>query len=90
MCPFFINKEVPEEAVVEAIMEYLTNGKKLLGTLSAEKVLLYGPLLKWYVDHGAVVKAVYHRIDYQLRKIFTSFPEQVTAAWWTGRCVQAA
>ena len=33
--------------------------KKLVGTLFAQKLLLYAPLLRWYVKHGAVITAVY-------------------------------
>ena len=28
------------------------NAKKLLGVMKAEKILLYTPLLKWYIKHG--------------------------------------
>ena len=38
--------------------------KKLVGALFAEKLLVYAPLLRWYVDHGAVIMAVYRTIDY--------------------------
>jgi len=45
---------------------------------------LVAPLLRWYVDHGAVVKRVYRTIDYIPEKIFTWFVEQVTEARRTG------
>lgn len=54
-----------------------------MGALSAEKIWVCS-LLRWYVDHGAVVKAVYQAIDYQSRKIFTWFVEQMTEASRTG------
>ena len=60
------------------------NGKKLVEALSAEKLLVYAPLLRWYVDHKAVIKAVHRTIDYQVGKIFPWFMEQVTAARRTG------
>jgi len=56
------------------------DGKKLVGALSAQKLLLYAPLLRWYVEHGAVIKAVYRTIDDQATKIFTWFVEQMTEA----------
>lgn len=40
------------------------DGKKLVGALSAQKLLLYAPLLRWYVART---------IDYQTTKIFTWF-----------------
>jgi len=91
MCPFFHNKTVPAEAVPEHMKEYLAktgrkrgDGKKLAGALSAERMLVYVPLLQWYVDHGAVVKKVYRTIDYNPGKPFTWFVEQVTEARQTG------
>ena len=91
MCPFFYNKEVPVEAVPQHMLDYLKrtkrnrgNGKKLVGALSAKKILLYAPLLRWYLEHGAVITNVYRTIDYQPSKIFTWFVEQVTEARRTG------
>ena len=91
MCPFFYNKEVPVKAVPKHMLDYLIrtggnrgDGKKLVGALSAEGLLVYAPLLLWYVDHGAVVTKVYRTIDYQPAKIFPWFVEQVTEARWTG------
>ena len=75
MCPFFYNKKVPVEAVPQQKLDYLKrtgrnrgDGKKLVGALSAEKLLVYAPLLRWYVDHGAVITAVYRTIDYTPRQ----------------------
>ena len=91
MCPLFYNKVVPEEAVPVVMKDYLVktgcslvNGRKLLGALSAKKALLFGLLLKRYVVHGAVVKAMCRSTDYQPRKIFTWFVEQVMEAQRTG------
>jgi len=91
MCPFFYNKEMPTEAVPEHMHEYLSKtgrsrvkGKKLVGALSAERMLVYAPLLRWYVSYGAVVKRVYRTIDYIPEKIFTWFVERVTEACRTG------
>ena len=65
MPSFFINKEVPTEAVPQHMKDYLqktgrtrVTSKKLLAALAVEKMLLYVPLLRWYLDHGAIVKAV--------------------------------
>jgi len=91
MCPFFYNKKVPVEAVPKHMADYLTrtgrkrgDGKKLVGALSAERLLVYAPLLLWYVNHGAVVTKVYRTIDYQSAKIFSWFVEQVMEARRTG------
>ena len=54
MCPFFYNKEVPIEAVLQHMLDYLKrtgrkrgDGRKLTGALSAKNILLYAPLLRW-------------------------------------------
>ena len=59
MCPFFYNEEVP----VEAVPQHILDGKKLVGALSAKKILLYAPLLRWYLEHGAVITNVYRTIN---------------------------
>jgi len=91
MCPLFYNKRVPAKAVPEHMKEYLArtgrkhgDGKRLVGALSAERMLVYTPLLRWYVNHGAVVTKVSRTIDYETGKIFTWFVEQVTEARRTG------
>ena len=91
MCPFFHNKVVPAKAVPEHMLKYLRDtgrkrgeDKKLMGTLSAQRMLVYAPLLLWYVNHGAVIKRVYRTIDYTPAKIFPWFVEQVTEARRTG------
>jgi len=91
MCPFFYNKKVPGKAVPKHMRDYLArtgrnrgDGNKLVGALSPERMLLYAPLLRWYVDHGAVITKVHRTIDYQPAKIFTWFVEQVTEAHRTG------
>ena len=91
MCPFFHNKVVPAKAVPEHMLKYLRDtgrkrgeAKELMGTLSAQRMLVYAPLLLWYVNHGAVIKRVYRTIDYQPAKIFPWFVEQVTEARRTG------
>ena len=59
-------------------------GKKLVGALSAQNLLLYAPLLKWYVKHGAKIMAVYRTIDYQATKALKWFVDEVTEARRTG------
>ena len=56
------------------------DGKNLVGALSVQKLLFFALLLRWYVEHRAVIKACHHKIDYQATKIFTYFVEQVTGS----------
>ena len=57
-----------------------TTGKKLLGALEADEVLLYTPLLRWYIEHGLELQDVYTTIEYQPGKILAWFVDEVTDA----------
>ena len=50
--------------------------KKLLSVMKTKKILLYTPLIKWYLHHGSRLTAV----EYEPRKSFSWFPEEVTNA----------
>jgi len=87
MSPLFHNRVVEKEEVSRDMLGYAedtgrkrTKTKKLVGTRSAKKILLYAPLLRWYVNHGLEITAVYTTIDYQARTIFKWFVEEVTKA----------
>ena len=92
MCPFFHNKVVPTKAVPKHMKEYLRatgrklveKNKKLMGTLSAQRILLYEPLLQWYINHGAKITRVYRTIDYEPKVIFEWFVKEVTENRRTG------
>ena len=43
--------------------------RKLVGALSAQKNVLYAPLLKWYLEHGLKTTAVHGTIDYVPQKV---------------------
>ena len=91
MPPFFFTKQIPDEAVPQHMKDYLArtgrkrgDGKKLVGGLSAQKLLLYEPLLQWYVSHRAQITAVYRTITYQATKALKWCVDEVTAARRTG------
>ena len=77
--PIFINRSVPDSAVPQHMHDYLKNSgrkrfpeqQKLLGVMSAKKVLLYAPLLEWYLINGLKLTTVYRTINYEPREIFT-------------------
>ena len=84
--PLFINRSSGPDAILQHMREYLTGSgrthinadeKKLLGVLSEKKMLLYAPLLEWYLDQGLVVTAVYRTIDYMPQKLFHWFVHEV-------------
>ena len=76
--PLFLNRAVPEAAIPNHMKQYLHNSgravipdqRKLLGVMSASKILLYADLLEWYIDKGLTLEAVYRTIDYDRAKIF--------------------
>ena len=83
--PLFINRGVPDSAVPQHMRDYLQQSgrkrfpeqKKLLGVMSAKKILLYAPLLAWYLNQGLKLTAVYRTIDYEPREIFSWFVNEV-------------
>ena len=84
--PLFVNRSVPDNLVPKRMHDYLKNSgrkrcpeqPKLLGVLSAKKILLYAPLLGWYLNNGLQLTAVYRTIDYEPREIFSWFVKEVT------------
>ena len=83
--PLFINRGVPDSAVPQHMHNYLQQSgrkrfpeqSKLLGVMSAKKILLYAPLLAWYLNRGLKLTAVYRTIDYEPREIFSWFVTEV-------------
>ena len=83
--PLFINRGVPDSAVPQHMHDYLQQSgrkrfpeqPKLLGVMSAKKILLYAPLLVWYLNQGLKLTAVYRTIDYDPREIFSWFVNEV-------------
>lgn len=57
---------------------------KLIEAPNADKMLLYTPLIKWYLAQGLCLEAIYSSIQYQQNKIFEWFVDQVTEARRTG------
>ena len=86
--PLFILAEVPEDQIPQHMRDYkintgrkmIKNNKKLLGVMKAEKILLYSPLLKWYLNHGLQVTKIHKYISYTPGRPFKGFPEEVSSA----------
>ena len=83
--PLFVNRGIPDNLVPQHMHDYLRQSgrkhfpeqQKLLGALSAQKILLYAPLLEWYLANGLKLTAVYRTIDYKPREIFSWFVTEV-------------
>ena len=87
-CPLFVISEVSEEQIPQHMKDYkintgrkmIKNNKKILGVMKAEKILLYSPLLKWYLNHGLQVTKIHRYISYTSGRPFKWFPEEVSSA----------
>ena len=85
MAPLFVLKEITDSEIPEHMRRYkeetgrktVKGTKKLCGVMKAEKILLYTPLLKWYLEHGLKITAVHQLIEYESGKPFEWFPEEV-------------
>ena len=86
MSPLFVVDGIPE--VPEPMKRYQEdtgrkaneNSRKLLGVMSAKKILLYTPLLKWYLAHGLRVTAFHQLLRYEAGCPFDWFPAEVAEA----------
>ena len=86
--PLFMVSSIPEDLVPTHMREYqermeqkaITGTKKLLGVLQAERILLYTPLLKWYLSHGLIVTNIHSYIEYASGRPFRWLPEEVSSA----------
>ena len=54
--------------------------KKLLGVMKAKKILLYTPLIKWYLQDALRLTTVHQLVECKHDKPFSWFPEEATNA----------
>ena len=88
MAPLFVVQEIPDRDIPEEMKIYkektgrktVKGTKKLLGVMKAKKILLYTPLIKWYLQHGLRLTAVHQLVEYEPGKPFSWFPEEVANA----------
>ena len=85
--PIFCTTEVPFECIGEHMQNFAKQNNLsqkprtlLVWGMKAEKILLATPLLKWYLEHGVIVREIFEVIEYVKMSCFTEFGEQVTAA----------
>ena len=84
----FVVQEIPDCDILEEMQIYrvktgrkkVKGTKKLLGIMKAKKILLYTPLIKWYLQHGLRLTAVHQLVEYEPGKPFSWFPEEVANA----------
>jgi hypothetical protein len=91
MCPIFKNIEIDpsdKNIIGEHMYEYnkskganaAKKSKKLIGSYFGHKILIYTPLLKWYLDHGMIITKTYSFIKASGYKAFKPFMETVSNA----------
>ena len=51
-----------------------------VGVIKAKRILLYIPVIEWYLRHGLRIKAVHQSIKYDPGMLFSWFPEEVANA----------
>ena len=88
MSPLFVVQEIPDRDIPEKMKIYkekpgrktVKETKKLLGVMKAKKILLYTPLIEWYLQHGLRLTTVHQLIEYEPGMPFSWFPEEVANA----------
>ena len=86
--PLFVVQEIPDRNLPKEMKTYkekngrktLKGTKKLLSIMKAKKILLYTPLIEWYLQHGLRLTAVHQLIEYEPGMPFSWFPEEVANA----------
>ncbi len=55
----------------------LHKSKKLTGSMFGEKILLYTPLLKWYLEHRLIITKFDEAIEYETNVCFKELGETI-------------
>ena len=85
MPPLFVVQYIPDCAIPEEMKIFkektgrktVKGTEKLLGIMKTKKILLYTPLIEWYLQHGLSLRAVHQLIEYEQCRLFSWFPEEV-------------
>ena len=88
MSPLFVFQEILDRNIPQEIKikkektgrKAVKGTKKLLGVIKAKKILLYTPVIEWYLQHGLRLTAVHQLIEYEPGMPFSWFPEEVANA----------
>ena len=92
MTPIFKNTEIDpcDRSVIGDYMydynlslgknQRTAKSKKLIGSYFGKQILIYTPLLKWYLEHGMVITNIYSFIKASCHKPFNTFTEEIAQA----------
>jgi len=73
-------KKAIKDGALGGQMNFAKKSRKLIGSYFGEKILIYTPLLKWYLDHGMRITKTYSFIKASAFKVFKPFMEDVSNA----------
>ena len=85
--PLFVTAELPFSCSGTYMTDYTikhnlsqTPRTLLVGGLRVQKLLLFSPLVKWYIEEGLVITRVHEVIEYSKQKCFSKFVDFVSEA----------
>ena len=85
MTPIFKNVDVTQDDIGEYMRNYLDSKgtrfpdtRYLIGSMFGKKILLITPLIKWYLEHGLIVTKVHQVVQFQPKRCFQHFANQVS------------
>jgi hypothetical protein len=89
MCPIFKNIDIhgTKDVIGEHMTDYceqnaipVKKSRKLIGSMKGDKILLYTPLLKWYLEHGLEITKFYQAITYTPKQCFKGIADDIANA----------
>jgi hypothetical protein len=87
MTPIFKNATIKFEDIGEYMQQFHTEnnikfnqGNKLIGSYFGKEIVLYSPLLKWYLQEGLIITKFHCAIQYKPEYAFNKFADEVSDA----------
>jgi hypothetical protein len=83
MTPIFKNIVLEHKDLTDEMKGFLSSSWKqrsLIGSMKGEKILLYTPLLKFYIRHGLEITKIHQIVAYEAKRCFEKFTEEVSDA----------
>lgn len=87
MCPIFSTVNVGISDIGEHMRSFILekdlstkDRKMLISEMKAEKILLFTPLIQWYLKHGMVITRIHQVVEFLPNACFKSFEETITSA----------
>ncbi len=85
MAPIFKNMVITKEDIGDHMTTHVNNhkirinkGRKLIDSYYGEKILLFTPLLKWYIQHGLIITKIHECIKYTPNNCFKKFADKIS------------